>query len=347
MARADGFAQGQLGGPRATSRHQQAGDVGAGDQQDQRRRAHQHQQRAAHISHHYLGEEFSMTVVVALRPGVDFRQVAHNRVEIRSGGGERDPWLQSPDTADRTMLPAAGRFALEPAQRKVIIRASQCPQRSRHAGNLVRFAVDRQGGSDDVRIAAELALPELMAQHDQRGRAGKVVLRAEEAAEERVHAVERVIRRRDGQPERRHGIAAPGKRAAEALKRGHFFEGSIAVAPVIEVAPGDAEVGLGVGLAQVHQPFRIGVGKRLDQYCVHHAENRGVHAHPERESQDHHERKRRRPAHGPETVTYVVQQALESHEGPCLVGVLGYRGGVAEVSVRRRTGGFRIHAALH
>ena len=183
---ADGFAQGQLGGPRATSRHQQAGDVGAGDQQDQRRRAHQHQQRAAHISHHYLGEEFSMTVVVALRPGVDFRQVAHNRVEIRSGGGERDPWLQSPDTADRTMLPAAGRFALEPAQRKVIIRASQCPQRSRHAGNLVRFAVDRQGGSDDVRIAAELALPELMAQHDQRGRAGKVVLRAEEAAEERV-----------------------------------------------------------------------------------------------------------------------------------------------------------------
>ena len=72
----------QFAGARGIAGQQQAGDVGAGDQQNQNGRAHQDQQGPADVAGVVAGPKGAGAVMLAFRAGIDFRQVAHDGVEI-------------------------------------------------------------------------------------------------------------------------------------------------------------------------------------------------------------------------------------------------------------------------
>ena len=95
------------------------------------------------------------------------------------------PTLSSPPRELRHEVGEAG-------QRRPEVRGAdlEAPEpRRHHADNLVRRAGDEHGPSEHVRIAIEVALPSLVAQHDHGIAAGAIVIGgAERPPHRRVHA---------------------------------------------------------------------------------------------------------------------------------------------------------------
>ena len=82
------------------------------------------------------------------------------------------PTLSSPAAKSGTEL-------REPRQRRPEVRRADleaAEARRHHADDLERRAVDEHGPSEHVRIAIEVAIPALVAQHDHRIAAGPLVI---------------------------------------------------------------------------------------------------------------------------------------------------------------------------
>ena len=175
----------------------------------------------------------------------------------------------------------------------------------------VRFAVESHDAADDGRIAAEVAAPEPLADHDSmRGR--RRIVRAERAARDRQDT-------KDVEESRRHRLAGnpfgqgawSGQRPAAAGDGRHRGEGLVLFAPVHIVQRRDAVAGgPGRSFPEHHERIRIAVRQCPEQRRVEQAEDRGCRADAQGEDRD---RECSEPGGSPQHASAVSKVAPECH----------------------------------
>ena len=104
------------------------------------------------------------------------------------------------------------------------------------------------------------------------------------------------------------GMLDTGLVQAHVAESGHFAEDGVLAAPglvavVRGLNPAAGRVGhVGIALPDQHQPRWIGIGKRLQDHRVDHAENGGVGSYAQRQNRDAGQGVPRAPQDGPECV---------------------------------------------
>jgi hypothetical protein len=156
------------------------------------------------------------------------------------------------------------------------------------ADHLVRLAVEAQRAADDRGIGAEVPRPEAVAQEDD-GRGSRAVVRGlDNAAQPREDAPRAEEARRRPQVMYVQGLARPREVAGGAREGGEVVERARLLAPLEEVAVGDAlpiARPLRVGGEHEHHPRGVGHGERPQHEEVDEAEDDRVDADGEAERQ--------------------------------------------------------------
>ena len=207
-------ADGHLPLPRGRAREQEVGDVRAGDEQDKRDRAQQHEQRSLHIADDLLvqadqrqdtiaaaaASPLAALAALAARPGIAARSRGRSswlnalrnclqlglRLLKRHAGFQSSNGFQkhhaftiahegSPRFTKRQRSPKLKRFGILKARRK-----------NAHDG--VTLFVQRDRPAQHVRVAAKSALPEAVSENGRLGAVGRVLFPGEVASQRRLDA---------------------------------------------------------------------------------------------------------------------------------------------------------------
>ena len=149
-----------------------------------------------------------------------------------------------------------------------------------------RLLVEIDGGTDDFWIAAEGAAPEIFAEHDDGSGTGLAVFSVEDATHDGLHLKkwkELCGGDRSVDDER---FAMAGQRQLMGLHGGEFDEDVALAAQIFEISVGPAGVGALLGLLEdVVELLGAGIRKRFEQRSVDDAEDGGVCADTERQSE--------------------------------------------------------------
>ena len=184
--------------------------------------------------------------------------------------------------------------------------------RRHHADDRGGAAVDAHRSPDDPGIALISALPHVVAQDHDRLGARPVVVRAEVASERRRRAEHLEERGRDRRPQVPFGIAAAVRQRQAAAGERRDVRDRRRRPPDVEVVlVRDAralDAHALVGRVDDGDLLGVGIGVRVQEDAVHHAEDRGVGANPERQADDRHRQEARTPEQRPDGVTRILQK---------------------------------------
>ena len=184
-ARAERGAHGDLALAHGAAREGEVREVGAGDQHEQADRAHEQVQRLFHLGgravrHGRLDLDFPALVV----RGMILRQPLADRLDLRAGlfhGRVRLELGPGEQPAD-----VAGFHGLGDDEWAQHLRRAELGRALfGDPDDGVGFAIQHDRPADDVGVAGELGLPEIIADDDDMIATGLTVLRAEAAAEKR------------------------------------------------------------------------------------------------------------------------------------------------------------------
>ncbi len=234
---AEGDAQGDLAAPRERAGEQQVGDVGAGDQENERHRSEQGQQRRPGRVRQLPVERQQVHVVPGVGFGKGLLQRRLDRVEVGGGRGGRDP---SPEPADDLVGMVVAVGALRRRQREG--RPELGPLREvetagHDADHRVVLTLEPDLLSDRFATALELPLPEPVAQDHFAGPGG--VRRARErSAELRPDAEQGEELRRHPRAEKALRISPAAQAVPGVLGKGDRVEAPALRLPVRDVARG-------------------------------------------------------------------------------------------------------------
>ena len=201
-AGADGHAHGELPLPRGGARQQQIGDVGASDQQNQPHDGHQGEQRGAILRPH-LGESSGGRFQKKRIPQI---LVLHIGGEVARQGGAEDPGRDGAHTVAGLLNALARKHASQDAQPPLgpLVQRAVIGMEDRLAGDrdgdvetpigiqpaeprwgdahdFENMTVQAHGLADGVRVAVEIALPELIADDGDGHGTAAVFVTAEDA----------------------------------------------------------------------------------------------------------------------------------------------------------------------
>jgi hypothetical protein len=113
------------------------------------------------------------------------------------------------------------------------------------------------------------------------------------------------------------GLPRAREDEAAVLDRGHGLEDLVTVAPVAEIPPGDRDLPIvPVPLVDRDQALGLQVGKRADQHRVHDAEDGGVAADAERESDHSHGREAGAADEHARAVPEIAEQRFHGRSPP-------------------------------
>lgn len=223
-------------------------------------------------------------------------------------------------------------------------------ERRQHAHDGVRPVVQLEDLTHDVGVAAKIALPVVVTQHEHRRRARPILARQEGTPKQRLHAehVEEIVghdavlhslRLRTAEQDEPHRVVL--RQAGE---------GAIAFADVGEIGNGKAQGGLARlwgGLAESNESIGLGVRKIPQQHPVDDGKDRGVRADPERQGQDDHCGVTGIPAPAAQTIAEILAQDVPEARAALLTGMahfLGVRHGMVSATTtpvpRARVNGF-------
>jgi hypothetical protein len=218
-----------------------------------------------------------------------------DRRQLGARGGERDAGLEPAD-GEQQVAPGLG-FLVERQRRQQVEAGAGREHRieiergRQHAGDEHRLVVDRHLAADDVGLAAELLLPEAVAEDRRRRLPGRdFFLRQEVAAELRTHAehVEEVLRDLHAA----HALRAGGadqrvlRGVGERVVGGQRFEGCVLAAPVEQRVHARGAIGhrgAAVAVLDPNQALGLLERQRLQQHRVDESEHRRAGADAERE----------------------------------------------------------------
>ncbi len=172
-------------------------------------------------------------------------------------------------------------------QQDARIGTEEGERRGQDADHFGGPAVDRDALTDRILGAAEAALPVAVRQDDAQRLAGRIVVGAEGATDDGLHAEQRQRARADEKGLHAFRIAGAGDRDISRIPGANSLERALVLAigqvsrrPVIRSGP------VWRVLAEADERLWFGEGQGLQQYAVDNAEDRGRRADPQRERQD-------------------------------------------------------------
>ncbi len=346
-AGAERRAHRDLAAPRLRPRDQQIGDVRARDQQHERDRRHQRQQDRPQRADQLDVERTHLDAALFVRLRILAFELARDAVELALRRVHRDAGLQprqrreSPSAA----LGHRGRRRIHRERHPELRRVAQTLEAGRHDadhGVLPRRAAERERAPEDLRIGAESALPQTVAQNDHVRRLGhEVLVGLKHAAARRRHAQQRKVRRRDEFSVDALGLLGPDHRHALAVEGGDVLEALRSRAPidVVRIRGPPAFHSRAHDIApQFHERGRILVRERPLADRVDEAEDGRVRADADRERQHRDDREARRFAERPQRVAHILRQRLERRERPHVAALLLQIRHVAEPAARGGAG---------
>ena len=115
--------------------------------------------------------------------------------------------------------------------------------RGRDAENRVEIVVETHRLADDVRVGAEKATPEPIADDGDLGDARAVIARREDTAALSLHPEHREVVGVDKEPFDALGAIAPGEVGVDGIEPGDRLEDAGAITPVEELGDREADVG--------------------------------------------------------------------------------------------------------
>ena len=174
-------------------------------------------------------------------------------------------------------------------------------------------AVKIQDTSDDLRIAIEGAVPESIAQNNQRRRAGFVFIFGKGAAELRIEAD-------DVEEIRGHISAGDAFRFAardatqvarfERARDGEMLKRLRVVSPIEVIRQREGSVDAVGYFIQVNDPLRLRKGSGRKEHCVNDTEDGGIRADAEGEGEDRDDGETRLLQQDPCRVTQILKQGV-------------------------------------
>jgi len=258
--------------PRRGARQEQVRGARAAEDQEERRRRHQDARRGEEVGAPLLGVEIGGAEQEEAPLAVGQRS---RGFEAAGDGIERALRLRPPDAgseaAEEQEPPLLAPFEARDRGHPVGLGERQIDRRGeggtlearrRHADDRERLAIELHRPADDPGVAPQDPLPEEMADHGDRGRAGAVVARLEQPAERRPRREEPEVTAADELPPGVGRLLAVAHRGAERRVDLEVDHGALAAGEVAVLRIGGERPRL-LGGAGVHPHHALGVG-RLD-----------------------------------------------------------------------------------
>ena len=309
---------------------QEAGEVGARQQQHQpddhhqqpRRRPDEDVQRREdqHVGERQEHELPGWIPVLHAVPS----ELRGYRPDDRLGLGQRDAWPETCLGEERVVAPIVdhrGSVELLDHHVRNVERRRQAADGAREVGrphpdHRVRAAADAHLVSDDVRVAGECALPvSIVEHHDRMPAARDVVARQQGASDRRLDSQQREVAAGD----RLRGHHADASNLGAVDRHRHELGGRDvaeglggAVADILEIGVGQrAELERCLVQVEVDDLFRPLDRRVAEDHRVDEAEDGRVGPDAEREREDGNRRERRAPGQGPNAVAGVALQSRQ------------------------------------
>ena len=300
-AGAERDADRQLVPPRQRTREQQAGDVGARDQQDEGGRAHQGEEPRAGGAGHSRPNRHQTRVDAAERSRDFALQCAHHAIDVVLRRTQRQGRRDAGEDPDRphVRVSRVTRKARDVPRndrvRALVRRHAEAWRHHADHGPLAARHLDR--AADDRGVGGEATPPDAVEQHDHAARGPRFLVQAESASERGTHSqhLECVAREAGHHDLLRTDIVdenvVAGIDGGDVEKRR---------GPIPQGGPrGGAESRRGpkrsvLDRLQLNDRALVAVGKRSDQDRVDDAEDRRRGTDADGKGQEHDERRRRR-----------------------------------------------------
>ena len=187
-----GSADGELPLAAGGTHEQQIGDVGAGDEQDEAHSSEQNEQRGAGVGNDGIAQRLHAEAGFGIgeRPAAAEFLVGelHLRVGLRQGDARPEPRRR------HEVVALVGAVGIDLEGQPDVGHGIGAELLADDAEDRVRLIAERKRGADDVGIAAELTLPEAVADHDHVSAVGRIFLRREGAAEDHRCSEEAEVR---------------------------------------------------------------------------------------------------------------------------------------------------------
>jgi hypothetical protein len=194
--------------------------------------------------------------------------------------------------------------------------------RRQHTHHGVRLVAQADRLARDCRVAAEPALPQGMAQQDEVGVAGLVLLAAERPPHDRLHSQQREEIRRDALPLQFLGVDVPigsaGQIDVHTLEGPHLFHGAACLLPRLEIDRRDRQfvsVLRRILFPNHQQTLRIAKRQGLQQHRVYDAEYCGSGAHPQRQGEQRDRRESGCLPQQPNPITQILPRKVHGLSG--------------------------------
>ena len=168
--------------PTACGAHQQeVCHVGAGDEQDQPDRPEQHKQRRAHVADDGVAQRLNCKAALLVGLRECAQELRIGKFHLRVGLRQRYAGFEHCGDLEEVSLVGTVRLKLEGQPDLGFGIGRKFAAKNAH--DRVPLIAERQGLADDIRIAAEPALPQRVAQHHNFAAVLGVFLRSEGAAQ--------------------------------------------------------------------------------------------------------------------------------------------------------------------
>jgi len=327
--RAVGRAHRELALPRQEPGEEEIARVRAADEEQKQRAGPEEAQRRVELADELIlqrpGHEAESPVGRRIDAGRLLAQTGHVGARLRDRNAGL-PTREGPEDRARAVLRTelAENLVREPERDPRLDRLPQlllgrcvAELRRRDADDRERAVVQDELGADDLRRTAELPLPDVVREDDDRiGVHVAVLRRPQGAAELGAQAEELEVRGRDPVHVQAHRLlpARERERAVRLVAR-QDVEGSVPARDVGERRVGEVAAALrkaGIRAGDEHQAVGIGIRQRRERHGAHAAPDRRRRADPEAERHDHRRREARRAREQPEPEAGVAREVLHA-----------------------------------
>ncbi len=286
--------------PRFGPDEEQVGDVGAGNEEHQPNRAHQHPQDGAHVADEVVLERADARRDARLLEHLDAaareRREAGERHRHQPRGvggrlGDRGAWFEPPQ-ALVAELPEEHLAAIEPVwddERNLAVEKAE--RLGQHTDDLAWLAVEHQHAADRRAVAAKLVPPVARGQHDCLRASRRIVRPGECPAEHRPDPEHRQDAIGDEQRARLFGLGKTRHAHRAGVPEADVLEhpAVLAVGEVQERrGAGPVDVDPWCGMIEGDELVGARVGQRLQEDALDDAEDRGIGADADGEGQGGH-----------------------------------------------------------
>lgn len=312
-AGADGGAHGHFAFALDAAREQQAGDVNAADGEHGQDRAQQRPQRAAALAYHALGQRLQVNGAAPIGIGIGAAYVGEDVLQVGLRLFEGDAVLDAGHGAHPVAAAVLHPRLIDQARRVDHVAHAEriAKTRGHDADDGVGDAVHFHRPAEDAAIAAEVGLPDFVAEDDELVLSILLLARQIGAAQQRLHAeyLEEIVGGVHRVEQNGAAIGCIDGGAEEVVVSRQGGKSASLRALVAIAGPGG---GLGVtALADGHDTddaVRLRIGKGAQDHGVDDAEHRGGHAHAQGQRESDSECKSRRRLQLPQRIAQILKQ---------------------------------------